>query len=86
MFLARRKDQECKDTDRNRHGTCHSGTVGNDVFTQTITVTTLTDSADPPFNADGFCGTGTVSDLPRADGLVSLLAAGDTSCSWPLYL
>src|SRR4051794_29687618 len=28
-----------------------------------IVVTTLTDTADPPFNADGPCGTGTLSTL-----------------------
>ena len=31
---------------------------------KTIVVTTLNDTADPPFNADGPCGTGTVGDLP----------------------
>jgi hypothetical protein len=41
----------------------------------TIVVTTLIDTADPPFNADGLCGTGTVSDLPGADGLISLREA-----------
>src|SRR5215471_7895321 len=40
-----------------------------------IVVTTLTDTADPPFNVDGPCGTGTVSDLPGADGSVSLREA-----------
>jgi hypothetical protein len=40
-----------------------------------IVVTTLTDSADPPFNEDGPCGTGTVSDLPGADGRISLCEA-----------
>ncbi len=40
-----------------------------------IVVTTLTDTADPPFNANGACGTGTLSDLPGADGLVSLREA-----------
>jgi len=40
-----------------------------------IVVTTLTDTADLPFNADGPCGTGTVSDLPGADGLISLREA-----------
>lgn len=42
---------------------------------KTIVVTTLTDTADPPFDADGPCGTGTVDDLPGADGLVSLREA-----------
>src|SRR5204862_4024329 len=42
---------------------------------KTIVVTTLADTADPPFNADGPCGTGTVSDLPGADGLISLREA-----------
>jgi hypothetical protein len=42
---------------------------------KTIVVTTLNDTADPPFNADGPCGTGTVSDLPGADGQVSLREA-----------
>jgi hypothetical protein len=50
---------------------------------KTIVVTTLTDAADPPFDADGTCGTGTVDDLPGADGLVSLreaiIAANNTS-------
>ncbi len=49
----------------------------------TIVVTTLDDIADSPFNADGPCGTGTVSDLPGADGLISLreaiIAANNTS-------
>src|SRR5713101_2258917 len=40
-----------------------------------IVITTLTDTADPPFNADGPCGTGTISDLPGADGLISLREA-----------
>ena len=42
---------------------------------KTIVVTTLTDTADPPFNADGVCGTGTINDLPGADGKVSLREA-----------
>jgi len=50
---------------------------------ETIVVTTLTDTANPPFNADGTCGTGTVRDLPGADGLTSLreaiIAANNTS-------
>ena len=40
-----------------------------------IVVTTLTDAADPPFNADGICGTGTLNDLPGTDGLISLREA-----------
>lgn len=45
------------------------------VLAKLILVTTLTDTADPPFNADGPCGVGTVTDLPGADGLVSLREA-----------
>ena len=42
----------------------------------TITVTTLDDVADPPFNGDGTCpAAGTVGDLPGADGEVSLREA-----------
>jgi len=48
-----------------------------------IVVTPLTDTADPPFNADGVCGTGTISNLPGADGLISLreaiIAANNTA-------
>src|SRR5262252_8375131 len=40
-----------------------------------IVVTTLSDTADPPFNADSPCGTGTVNDLPGADGQISLREA-----------
>jgi hypothetical protein len=50
---------------------------------KTIVVTTLTDTADPPFDADGPCGAGTINDLPGADGLVSLreaiIAANNTN-------
>jgi len=50
---------------------------------KTIVVTTLTDTADPPFNADGPCGTGTISDLPGTDHLISLreaiIAANNTN-------
>lgn len=50
---------------------------------KTIVVTTLADTADPPFNADGPCGTGTVSDLPSPGGLISLreaiIAANNTN-------
>jgi Right handed beta helix region len=42
---------------------------------EVIVVTTLTDTADPPFNTDGPCGMGTISDLPGIDGLVSLREA-----------
>jgi hypothetical protein len=42
---------------------------------KTIVVTTLTDTADPPFDADGPCGTGTIGNLPGADGKVSLREA-----------
>src|SRR5262249_19171735 len=50
---------------------------------KTIIVTTLTDTADPPFDTEGVCGTGTVGDLPGADGQISLreaiIAANNTS-------
>src|SRR5438093_3453442 len=42
---------------------------------KTIVVTTNLDVVDPPFNADGLCGTGTIADLPGADGQVSLREA-----------
>ncbi|MBI3244907.1 MAG: right-handed parallel beta-helix repeat-containing protein [Deltaproteobacteria bacterium] len=42
---------------------------------QTITVTTLTDSADPPFDGDSVCPAGVIGDLPGADGEVSLREA-----------
>jgi hypothetical protein len=42
---------------------------------KTIVVTTLDDTADPPFDADGPCGAGTLKDLPGADSLVSLREA-----------
>ena len=42
---------------------------------ETITVTTLEDTADPPFDADDPCGVGTIDDLPGADGEVSLREA-----------
>jgi hypothetical protein len=41
----------------------------------TIVVTTNQDVVDPPFNAPGICGAGTVADLPGADGKVSLREA-----------
>lgn len=42
---------------------------------KTIVVTTLIDTADPPFKADGVCGTGSISDLPGTDGQISLREA-----------
>src|SRR5882672_1603949 len=41
----------------------------------TIVVTTNQDTADPPFNTGGPCGAGTISNLPGADGEVSLREA-----------
>ncbi len=41
----------------------------------TIVVTTNQDTVDPPFNTGGPCGTGTISNLPGADGKVSLREA-----------
>jgi hypothetical protein len=59
------------------------GGLASSAAAKTIVVTTLTDTADPPFNADGDCGTGTISDLPGASGLVSLreaiIAANNTN-------
>jgi hypothetical protein len=40
-----------------------------------IVVTTLDDTADSPFDADGLCGTGTINDLPGNDHLISLREA-----------
>ena len=51
------------------------GSLASPAAAKTIVVTTLTDTADPPFNADSLCGTGTLSDLPGADGLISLREA-----------
>lgn len=51
------------------------GGFASPVAAETLVVTTLTDTADPPFNADGTCGTGTISDLPGTDGLTSLREA-----------
>jgi hypothetical protein len=51
------------------------GGFSSSAAARTIVVTTLTDTADPPFNADGPCGVGTINDLPGADGLVSLREA-----------
>src|SRR5262249_54855210 len=42
---------------------------------RTIIVTTLDDSAGPPFDADSLCGAGTINDLPGVDGQVSLREA-----------
>jgi hypothetical protein len=48
----------------------------------TIVVNTDADVVDPPFNADGLCGSGTIADLPSAGGQVSLrdaiIAANNT--------
>lgn len=59
------------------------GGLASPAAAKTIVVTTLTDTADPPFDADGACGAGTISDLPGADGLVSLreaiIAANNTN-------
>jgi hypothetical protein len=51
------------------------GGLASPAAAKTIVVTTLDDIADPPFDADGICGTGTVKDLPGADGLISLREA-----------
>jgi hypothetical protein len=51
------------------------GGLASPAAAKTIIVTTLDDIADPPFDADGLCGTGTISDLPGADGLISLREA-----------
>jgi hypothetical protein len=51
------------------------GAFASPVDAKLIVVTTLADSADPPFDANGLCGTGTVSDLPGANGLISLREA-----------
>ena len=51
------------------------GGLASPAAAKTIVVTTLDDTADPPFDADGPCGTGTIGDLPGADGLVSLREA-----------
>lgn len=46
---------------------------------QTIVVNTLTDKADPPFNADSFCGMGTIADLPATRSLrEAMIAANNT--------
>jgi hypothetical protein len=51
------------------------GGFASPALAKTIVVNTLSDTADPPFTADGICGTGTISDLPGADSLVSLREA-----------
>ena len=53
------------------------GGFASPALAKNIVVTTLTDTADPPFDANGPCGTGTISDLyrPDGDGLVSLREA-----------
>jgi hypothetical protein len=52
------------------------GGIAAPATAKTIIVTTLTDTANPPFDADGVCGMGTVDDLPGADdGLISLREA-----------
>ena len=50
------------------------GVFASPVEAKTIVVTTFIDTAIPPFDADGVCGTGTVSDLPT-NGPVSLREA-----------
>lgn len=40
-----------------------------------IVVDTASDVADPPFDADGPCGNGSLADLPGADGKISLREA-----------
>jgi hypothetical protein len=42
---------------------------------KTIVVTTDQDVVDPPFDPTGLCGTGTIADLPGADGFISLREA-----------
>jgi hypothetical protein len=49
--------------------------LASSALAEIIVVTTLDDTADPPFDADGLCGTGTISDLPGDDGFVSLREA-----------
>lgn len=70
-------------------GTTLMGVLAVPAAAQVTQVTTLIDRADPPFDGvelDPFalpCGSGTLSDLPGADGLVSLreaiTAANDTA-------
>lgn len=55
---------------------CLSGwSLGSSASAATIVVTTDQDVIDSPFNTGGLCGSGTVADLPGADGLVSLREA-----------
>jgi hypothetical protein len=56
-------------------GSLAFGGFASSASAKTIVVTTLTDTADPPFDADDSCGTGTVANLPGADGLISLREA-----------
>src|SRR5690349_21384213 len=51
------------------------GGLASPAAAKTIVVTTLVDTANPPFNADSLCGAGTIKDLPGADGLISLREA-----------
>ncbi|MGE0827331.1 MAG: right-handed parallel beta-helix repeat-containing protein [Candidatus Binatia bacterium] len=52
-----------------------AGVLPSHAAAKSIIVTTLTDTTDPPFNTGGLCGSGTVADLPGADGQVSLREA-----------
>jgi hypothetical protein len=55
---------------------CLSGwSLVSPVSAATVVVTTNLDIANPPFNTGGLCGSGTVADLPGADGKVSLREA-----------
>lgn len=51
------------------------GGLAAPALAKTIVVTTNQDVVDPPFNPSGLCGTGTLADLPGADGQVSLREA-----------
>lgn len=59
------------------------GGFASSAVAKPIVVTTLDDIANPPFDADGTCGTGTIDDLPGADGLIllreAIIAANNTS-------
>src|SRR5689334_8755916 len=44
-------------------------------FAATVIVDTLNDLADSPFDADGACGSGTLSELPGSDNRISLREA-----------
>jgi hypothetical protein len=63
------------------------GSFASPAVAKTIVVTTLDDTADPPFDADGLCGTGTINDLPGDDDLISLheaiIAANNTKVRTP---